>query len=260
MISCPTCGAANSETREFCLGCMGDLPAARVPAKAAGEASDPGKDAESSDAVSAIEPPAANVAGAAFSESEPLAIPSSACPRHPEMPAAGTCVRCGTFYCAKCVPSVLEQNIECPNCLETKEERNAPATAKAIIREQWITLVLLGLLVGGINFALVISRPEQFNTWSDGVHAAIAALSGAIVALPFLIAALVVGLVRRMWASWVGYAIEALMFLVIALSALGFNLVTAIALGAPIWSLGRILRLAELAKKYPGVLAASRNL
>jgi hypothetical protein len=195
----------------------------------------------------------------AFSESESLVIPGSSCPWHPDMPAAGTCVRCGTFFCARCVASVLENNIECPSCLESKEARDAPATVKTIIREQWITLALLGLLVGGIGFAGVIAAPERFNTGSEMIHLALAVLTGAILTLPFAIAALVVGLARRMWASWLGCAIEAIMFVLIALTSLGFNFVTAIAIGAPLWSLSRVLRLAALAEKYPTALAASRS-
>ncbi|WP_321548904.1 hypothetical protein [Hyalangium rubrum] len=211
------------------------------------------------EAANRLDVPSASVSTAAFSESEALTIPGSACPRHPDMPAAGTCVRCGTFFCAQCVPSVLEKNIECPSCLESKEGRDAPATVKAIIREQWSTLALLGLLVGGVNFASVIANSERFNLGGDTGLFVIALLTGALMALPFAIAALMVGLVRRMWAIWVGYVIETVMFVLIALISFGFNFITAISIGVPIWSLTRVLRLGELMQKYPNALEASRS-
>jgi hypothetical protein len=273
MVTCPACGASNSETREYCLGCMGDLPATRaldrVAAGGTGTGASNGASVATAEGMTAdmavpsttaanrVDVPGASVAAPAFSESESLVIPSSACPRHPDMPAAGTCVRCGTFFCARCVPSVLEKNIECPSCLESKEARDAPATVKAIIQEQWVTLALLGLLVSGVGFASVIAAPWRYNVRSDEAHLALAGLNGAIWAVPFAIAALMVGLVRRMWAIWVGYVIEAIMFVLIALSSFGFNFVTAIAVCAPIWSLVRVLRLAELMKKYPSARAAS---
>lgn len=248
MVNCPACGASNSETREYCLECMGELPAARRRTGASNGASAATAEGMTTDvAVPSTTP--------VFAESEPLVIPSSACPRHPDMPAAGTCVRCGTFFCASCVPSVLAKNIECPSCLESQEAREAPATVNAHIQQQWITLVVLGLLVGGMGFASVYATPERYNFSSDTVHLALAGLSGALWAVPFALAALMVGLVRRMWAIWVGYVIEALMFVLIASSSFGFNLVTAIAVGAPIWSLVRVLTLAELMKKYPSARA-----
>jgi hypothetical protein len=272
MLICAACGASNSETREYCLGCLADLPPAGA-IKRAGDGS-VGADASSgasatvadgtpadtamhpAEAAKRLEAPDASVAPPVLPELESLAIPDSACPRHPDMRAAGTCKRCGTFFCARCVPSVLDTNVECPNCLESKEGRDAPATIKAIIREQWITLALLGLLALGTGFAAVMAAPVGASIQSDEAHLALAGINGAVLALPFAIAALLVGLVQRMWAVWVGYVIEAIMFLLIALSSFGLNVVTALAICAPIWSLTRVLRLDELMKKYPNARTA----
>lgn len=267
MVICAACGASNSETREYCLACLADLPFAGAGKRAAaggvgadasgqtgGTAAEGTPAAEAmpaTDAANRLEALATGGAPSALQELDSLAIPESACPRHPDMPAAGTCTRCGTFFCARCVPSVLDTNVECPSCLESKEGRDAPATIKALIREQWITLSLLGMLALGIGFAAVMAAPAGASIGSDEAHLILAGLYGTVLAIPFAIAALLVGLVRRMWAVWVGYVIEAIMFLLIALSAFGLNVVTALAICAPIWSLGRVLKLDELMKKYP---------
>ncbi len=249
MVICPACGASNSDTREYCLGCMGDLPATGAVDRAAGESTVPSPGDSNEESAATASP----------SEIESLAIPGSACPRHADMPVAGTCVRCGTFFCAQCVESVLGENIECPSCLESKEAREAPASVKASIREQWGMLALLGLLFGGIGFAAVIADPERFSFDSDQTHLLLALFNGVVMSLPFVIAALLVGLVRRMWAVWMAYVIEILMFVLIVFTSFGLNCATAVVICASVWSLSRILKLAELVKKYPSALAASRN-
>lgn len=49
--------------------------------------------------------------------------PQTPCPEHPDLPAAGTCVRCGRFVCVRCVPDVsMTTKVRCPACLAREQE------------------------------------------------------------------------------------------------------------------------------------------
>ncbi len=240
MVACQACGAQNPGTLEYCQHCLGALAVVHEPASLAGGGAGTGTSADvangPADSVSPL---------VAATLSESLTLPNSACPRHPDMPVAGTCVRCGSFFCARCVPTVLAKNIECPNCLESKEEREAPAMVKAIIQEQWITLAMLGLLVGGMVFASIMASAKS-PAASEATLLVIAVFGCVLFALPFVIAALVVGLAQRMWAVWLGFLIEAIALLWLAFGSCGITLVFLL------WSLVRILKLQQLMEKYPG--------
>src|SRR5689334_20906476 len=120
MVTCPACGTSNSQTREYCRECMGELSATRAldrgaaggtgtsdsngASVATAEGTTAGMAVPSATAANRVDVPGASVAASASSESEPRVIPSAACPQHPDMPAVGTCVRCGTFFCERCIP------------------------------------------------------------------------------------------------------------------------------------------------------------
>lgn len=86
----------------------------------------------------------------------------AACPDHPELPAAGTCSRCGRFVCVRCAPDVLtSRSVQCPACV-AREEAAAPVGIGGWLVLPAINVVLQPLLA--LPFAgllVVLASPHE---------------------------------------------------------------------------------------------------
>lgn len=89
----------------------------------------------------------------------PAETPSHPCPRHAAWPVAGTCVRCGAFFCTQCVVEAGLSRVPadqlCPDC----DRRGARAPALG----GWLILV-------AINVGLVSPLSIVFNVGQSFVQ------------------------------------------------------------------------------------------
>ena len=86
---------------------------------------------------------------------EPAAPPQTPCPDHPGFPAAGTCERCGRFFCVRCFPDIVTQARG--RCLPCQEREAREATGHKSIGG-WLVLVALGLVLTPIQLVAGISQ------------------------------------------------------------------------------------------------------
>lgn len=94
--------------------------------------------------------------------SRPARQGDGACALHPGQEAAGTCERCGNYYCIVC-RTRWRDRILCPACVERALESReaAPEQARAHARQAvlglvlgisaWLLLVLTGLLISSVG-------------------------------------------------------------------------------------------------------------
>lgn len=159
-VSC-ACGTVAPAEAEFCPSCLATLRAAPV-------------------ASAVLSPP---------SEAPP-AESAARCPRHAERPVAGSCQRCGGFFCVECVPDFTGDLATCPRC--TERDRDPNAQMRELGRNVAIQLGAAGgaiLLLGGVLPLLVFDA-------EDAVYALIGA---GILAGPLLGA---MGLALAFRAPW----------------------------------------------------------
>jgi hypothetical protein len=192
-MNCPSCGASAPANAEFCPQCLGSMvPAAPVP--------------ENAVVPAAPEPPAVEESRAPPAPvAEVPLVPEDAprCPDHPTMPIAGTCSRCGAFYCIRCVPdaALLKQAI-CPRCKETQAVREAPEKLRGLYRDLWLSPLIMGVLIGALPglLWLISQEPKAMGI----------AILGVVVSLPFFLGAFLIGVTRSLTVAWIGFGIELL--------------------------------------------------
>jgi len=66
--------------------------------------------------------------GAALSPVVPDEAPvahAQPCAKHPDLPVAGTCPRCGAFVCIRCAPGAASSVLTCADCLSREQQRFA---------------------------------------------------------------------------------------------------------------------------------------
>ncbi|MFZ5444410.1 MAG: DUF2569 domain-containing protein [Myxococcota bacterium] len=93
----------------------------------------------------------------------PASPPTHPCPTHAEWPVSGTCVRCGKFFCDRCLAqaglTALPESKQCPEC-----EARFPVAAAAgiggwlILPALHIIIAPLGYLIVGGQFVVLMSR------------------------------------------------------------------------------------------------------
>lgn len=153
--------------------------------------------------------------------SEPPLAHADPCSKHPALPLAGACPRCGVFVCIRCAPGAASGVLTCNDCLAREQHQYA---LKPSPFGGPLVLPLLGLVLKALILVatLVASVPD----W------------GVVVVLAIAIAATVPAfagfLVRRRWVPRLMvalYVVDAAMML-LAGGAVGY----AWAAWAAVWS------------------------
>ncbi len=91
--------------------------------------------------------PAAQAPEAPVAHAEP-------CPKHPDLPVAGTCPRCGAFVCIRCAPGAASGVLTCNDCLSRERAQYA---LKPSPFGGPLVLPLLGLTLKGVVFIAVVA-------------------------------------------------------------------------------------------------------
>jgi hypothetical protein len=184
-------------------------------------------------------PPAAEPDALLIAEDAPR------CPEHPTLPAAGTCSRCGAFYCIRCVPEAAQvKQAMCPRCQSTQAVREAPEKIRGLFRELWISPLVMGVGVLLSFVALGLS--------GRGAEMIGGAVIGVIASLPFFVVALLLGLTRSIAVAWVGFVLELLMLLMMLLGGVScFVLVMAIVPVMTVLQISKVRELQALLKAQP---------
>ncbi|XXF81291.1 hypothetical protein P2318_16490 [Myxococcaceae bacterium GXIMD 01537] len=171
--NCGNCGAVTPPRAEFCPECLSTL-------------------------AHPSEPESLKAEPDRFPVAPGASLPQGAtpCPLHPERAVTGTCVRCGTFYCAQCreqigdVPEAI-----CPACDARSDAKNPVLIAAKLRKEvSWMQLAcaaILGYLVA-----------QDLMNENVPAPAILAVLMGLLTALPLLGAALFLRLVRWNGLLW----------------------------------------------------------
>lgn len=159
------------------------------------------------------------------------------------MPAAGTCSRCGRFYCLTCVPDALQRGkVDCPECAGSREEREAPETIAHIVKEMWIAQLIVAFVI-----AVLIAA---FGAVQDKPAFLVAGIA-AFFAAPFLLCAALIAATRSMWSVWSGFVLDVVVFAALAILSFGVNCSFVIAIAVPIYTLSRVRKLGRLIQSYP---------
>ena len=187
---CPACGAPMAADELVCLTCR--------------------RTRESSAAVQqAALPPDAPVAHA-----EP-------CSKHPALPVAGACPRCGAFVCIRCAPGAASGVLTCGDCLRREQEKYA---VKPSAFGGPLVLPLIGLVLKSVVFFVVFIAALATGASRIGLMVATSLLLTAPAFVGFLL--------RK---RWVPFLLVAVYVLDGTLAVLAGQLFPAAWVG---WSLG----------------------
>lgn len=129
------------------------------------------------------------------------------CPKHPALPIAGSCPRCGAFVCIRCAPKAASAVLTCTECLEREQQQYA---LKPSPFGGPLVFPLLGLVLKTFVFLAVIAAALTMGslTPSQQLNVVLAAISLALT-LP----AFAGFLLRKRWLPYLlvaTYALDAI--------------------------------------------------
>jgi len=152
--------------------------------------------------------------------------PRARCQRHPSFASIGTCPRCGTFCCARCVTKPgLRPDHPCLAC------QRLPTRVEDQLR-QLRKRTALRLLIGPALLALIFTRDlDQSSEHWLGVANAV-----AIASAPWLALAALQALTSTFWPTWLSVGLWTLMSVLFAIIALDAG--TAFAMHSLPWVFG----------------------
>lgn len=157
------------------------------------------------------------------------------CLRHPYNPAS-KCRQCSAFYCARCLPEDAQAAL-CASCNTALAVREAPEKLRGLFRQLWLSPLIMGLAILLAVFVLGTSLGRE----SDALMSVVA---GAFAGSPFFVMALVIALTRSTTAAWLGFSLELLALLALALS--GGLCFAVVALIVPFMTVSQIRKIEEL--------------
>lgn len=82
------------------------------------------------------------------------------CPKHPALPIAGSCPRCGAFVCIRCAPKAASAVLTCTDCLAREQEQYAlkPSPFGGPLVFPLLGLVLKSFVFLAVSFAALTMR------------------------------------------------------------------------------------------------------
>lgn len=106
--------------------------------------------------------------------------PQGRCAVHPDLPAGGTCTRCGSFICADCATSVpgLGARLYCKACAERPDVNYLEALRQRYWgkRDEW------AWVVGGVTLLLCVAAAAALAQW--GLQATKTSLLTLVLLIP----------------------------------------------------------------------------
>ena len=157
---CDGCGALQDDGTLICGICSRVLPDARRP--------EPARVFER------------EVMPAPVEEQVPPAVLEHACLKHPEMPVAGTCPRCGAFVCVRCAKEAVVGDLTCSDCRERGEAASATLGIGG-----WLVLPGIGLVANVVLGGIVAFVQLAGGDLARGLVWLLAALGSGFVANSF---------------------------------------------------------------------------
>lgn len=137
--------------------------------------------------------------------------PRARCQRHPSFASIGTCPRCGTFCCARCVTKQgLRPDHPCLAC------QRLPTRVEDQLR-QLRKRTALRLLIGPALLALIFTRDLDQSPKHDWMGIANAV---AIASAPWLVVAVLQAFTSTFWPTWLSAGIWTLMTVFFAIVTL----------------------------------------
>lgn len=163
------------------------------------------------------------------------------------MVAAGTCVRCGRFYCVRCVPdAALRNKVTCAECVALVAKSEAPEKIRKLRRELWVSFILVGAFAAAVFIALPIFATR------DPVRMVTLLAIGAVTALPLIGCGILYASLRRRWVAWTGVVFELVFAAALIFLSGKITVITGVMLAVPILTAVRMQKLLELERTSAG--------